>query len=61
MEAYPVLRDLTDEEILSVNSDNLWERRRGRDMELLIYLLKRYRWDKIYDKKKVHEIIDAIG
>ena len=60
MEAYPVLRELTDEEILTLNSTNVWERRKSRDMEF-IYLLKRYRWDKIYEEKKQQEIIDLIG
>ena len=61
MEAYPVLRDLTDEEILTINQITGWDMRERRTKERLIYLLKRYRWDKIYEQKKQQEIIDLIS
>ena len=58
MEPYPArpIHKYTDGEILKL--DLLFD---NHHKISLIYLLKRYRWDKIYDKKKQQDIIDAIG
>ena len=52
MEEYPAspLHEFTDEEIM--NLELLFD---NNNKISLIYLLKRYRWDKIYEQKKQQE------